>query len=166
MSDLVSLDSAIRTVGCRFSLPSSKPTWFERSASVMSMGAYSILANLMIALRAAPELADAFTFDDMVRTALKWRSNCPSCRSYEACAEEPLPRGRVRHTDKELKSGCSTWNAQIGRETTYQTVDLRAQENSFTGCAMLRALIGTGDPGWVNGSRTHEERTMTSTSLP
>jgi len=89
------------------------------------------LANEMLALRNAPEIAECFTFDEMMRAPILAKA-LPAAPGAEILAADELPRP-VRDTDV---SQLQEWlqNAglpKIGRETTHQAVDLRAQERAF-----------------------------------
>jgi len=88
------------------------------------------LANLMLALRAAPEIADAFRFDEMTRAPLLTRP-LPAVERAEG-ELGPYPRP-VRDTDvSQLQEWLQREGLlKIGQEVTHQAVDLRAQERSF-----------------------------------
>jgi predicted P-loop ATPase len=88
------------------------------------------LANVMVALRTAPEICDSFTYDEMLRAPLLVRP----LPAIEGSPDDdgPFPRP-VRDTDV---SALQEWLQhrglpKIGRETTHQAVDLRAQERAF-----------------------------------
>jgi predicted P-loop ATPase len=85
----------------------------------------------MVAMRAAPEVAEAFTFDEMLRSPIL-AQQLPLAPNGEAPGADPPPRP-VRDTDV---SQLQEWlqhagMPKIGRETTHQAVDLRAQERGF-----------------------------------
>ena len=88
------------------------------------------LANMMIALRTAPEIADAFTFDEMMRAPILTRA----LPVVEGVAGElgPYPRP-VRDADvSQLQEWLQRAGLpRIGMDMTHQAVDLRAQERSF-----------------------------------
>jgi hypothetical protein len=89
------------------------------------------LANVMIALRSAPELADAFTFDEMLRAPILAKG-LPRAPNAEPAGADPLPRP-VRDTDvSQLQEFLQRAGLpKIGKDTTHQAVDYRAQERAF-----------------------------------
>jgi len=91
-----------------------------------------ILANIMVALRGAPELAAAFRYDDMLRAAIL-ETALPLADGAELPDCSAPPPRPVRDTDV---SQIQEWLQhvglpKIGKETTHQAVDLRAQERAF-----------------------------------
>lgn len=83
------------------------------------------LANAMLALRSAPEVADAFSYDEMACAAILEHA-LPGMDAVE----EPRP---VRDTDV---SALQEWLQlvgipKIGKDPIHQAVDLRAVERSF-----------------------------------
>jgi predicted P-loop ATPase len=88
------------------------------------------LANVMIMLRAAPEVADAFAFDEMLRAVMLMRA----LPLVEGAAGDlgPYPRP-VRDSDvSQLQEfGQRAALPRIGMDMTHQAVDLRAQERAF-----------------------------------
>jgi hypothetical protein len=89
------------------------------------------LANLVVALRAATELADAFTFDEMLRTPVLAK-RLPRVPNAGPASADPLPRP-VRDTDvSQLQEWLQRAGLpKIGNDMTHQAVDLRAQERAF-----------------------------------
>jgi predicted P-loop ATPase len=85
----------------------------------------------LIALRAAPEIADAFSFDEMMRAPILAKQ-LPVAPGAEHLDAGPLPRP-VRDNDvsqlQEWLQHCGL--SKIGRDTTHQAVDQRAQELAF-----------------------------------
>jgi predicted P-loop ATPase len=90
-----------------------------------------VLANIMISLRQAPELADAFMFDEMLRAPILAKE-LPRPPKAEPDKADPLPRP-VRDTDiSQLQEGLQhAGMPKVGKDTTHQAVDLRAQERAF-----------------------------------
>lgn len=90
-----------------------------------------ILANLMIALRSAPEIAEAFAFDEMLRAPLLTRP-LPAAQRAEAANYGPFPQP-VRDPDvSQLQEFLQHAGLpKIGKESTHQAVELRAQERAF-----------------------------------
>jgi hypothetical protein len=89
------------------------------------------LANLLVALRAAPELAGAFAYDAMLRATILTKE-LPVAPCGESANSDPLPRP-IRDTDV---SQLQEWlqhkgMPKIGKDQTHQAVDQRAQECAF-----------------------------------
>jgi hypothetical protein len=89
-----------------------------------------ILRNLMLGLRGAPEIADAFTFDEMMRAPILVHA-LPFVEGASP-GDGPYPRP-VQDTDV---SRLQEWlqcegMPKIGKDLTHQAVDLRAQERAF-----------------------------------
>lgn len=109
--------------------------------------ALPILANIMIALRSAPELADAFSYDEMLRAPILSRE-LPIAPGAEPAVAGPLPRP-VRDTDvSQLQEWLQHKGlSKIGREITHQAVDQRAQERAFHPIRdYLGSLAWDGEP--------------------
>ena len=106
-----------------------------------------ILANILVGLREAPEIAEAFTFDEMLRAPLIV-APLPAVEGVEISDEGPFPRP-VRDTDV---SRLQEWlqrqgMPKIGRDMTHQAVDQRAQEKSFHPVRdYLDGLVWDGKP--------------------
>jgi predicted P-loop ATPase len=104
------------------------------------------LVNLMIPLRHAPEIADAFTFDEMMRAPILTRA-LPAVERAEG-ELGPYPRP-VRDADvSQLQEWLQRKGLpRIGVDVTHQAVDLRAQERSFHPVRdYLNALEWDGKP--------------------
>jgi predicted P-loop ATPase len=89
------------------------------------------LANLLVALRAAPELTSAFAYDGMLRAPILTKK-LPVAPAGESANGDPLPRP-LRDTDV---SQLQEWlqhkgMPKIGAAQTHQAVDQRAQERVF-----------------------------------
>jgi predicted P-loop ATPase len=108
-----------------------RPSWLAGALTDERGRVLPILANLMIALRAAPEIADAFTFDEMLRASILCKE-LPVAPGAERSSGEQFPRA-VRDTDvSQLQEWLQHAGLpKIGRETTHQAVDQRAQERAF-----------------------------------
>jgi predicted P-loop ATPase len=89
------------------------------------------LANLLVALRAAPELIDVFAFDEMIRAPILMK-DLPIAPRGARANNEPLPRS-VRDTDvSQLQEWLQHMGMpRIGKDQTHQAVDQRAQERAF-----------------------------------
>ncbi len=131
-----------------------RPEWLIGAITDDRNRILPVLRNVMIALRGAPELAEAFRFDEMLRAAIL-ETALPLANGAElADCSAPLPRP-VRDTDV---SQIQEWLQDVGlpktgRETTHQAVDLRAQERAFHPVRdYLTALAWDGTPridGWI-----------------
>jgi hypothetical protein len=91
----------------------------------------AVLANVMLALRAAPELADALTFDEMMRAPILNRE-LPLANGATRTTAGALPRP-IQDTDA---SQLQEWLQHAGlpkiaRDTVHQAAHLRAQERAF-----------------------------------
>ena len=91
----------------------------------------AVLANIMLALRGAHELADALTFDEMMRAPILNRE-LPLADGAARTTAGALPRP-IQDTDA---SQLQEWLQhaglpKIGRDTVHQGVHLRAQERAF-----------------------------------
>jgi hypothetical protein len=91
----------------------------------------SNLANLLVGLRAAPELVGAFAFDGMQRAPILMKE-LPVAPGGNAGNNEHLPR-MVRDTDvSQLQEWLQHMGMpKIGKDQTHQAVDQRAQECAF-----------------------------------
>ena len=89
------------------------------------------LANLMVALRNAPEIADAFAFDEMLHATILCMP-LPIARCGEI-ANADLPQRPIRDSDvSQLQEWLQHLGMpKIGKDQTYQAVDQRAQERAF-----------------------------------
>ena len=113
------------------------------------------LANAALALRGAPELRDAFSFDELQRLVIVGKP-LPLVETAEPRNTAPPPRPL---TDADV-SQVQEWLQhnglpKIGRDTTHQAVTLRAQERSFHPVrAYLDGLAWDGRPR-LNSWLTH-----------
>ena len=89
------------------------------------------LANVLVALREAPELVDAFAFDEMAQAKLL-RCRLPAAPTGKPGGDGPFPRP-VRDEDlsqlQEWLQYCGL--PRIGQMTVHQAVAQRARELSF-----------------------------------
>jgi predicted P-loop ATPase len=89
------------------------------------------LANALIALRGAPELSDAFAFDEMLQAPILLKE-LPVAPKGESASIGPAPRP-IRDTDvSQLQEWLQHLGMpRIGKDATHQAVDQRAQERAF-----------------------------------
>ncbi len=106
------------------------PSWLSGATCDDRGRALPNLANLMIALRHAPQIADAFTFDEMMCAPILARALPAVARAEGDFGPYPRP---VRDADvSQLQEWLQREGLpRIGQELTHQAVDLRAQEQSF-----------------------------------
>ena len=108
-----------------------RPAWLSDAVEDEGGRILPILANVTLALRSAPELREAFTFDELQRQIIVAR-------------ELPLAAGaEPRHAGAPPRPFCDADASQvqewlqraglpkIGRETVHQAIGLRAQERAF-----------------------------------
>jgi predicted P-loop ATPase len=89
------------------------------------------LANVLIALRAAPELVDALAYDAMLCAAVLIKE-FPIAPNAALASRDPVPRP-VRDSDVSQLQEFLQHNGmpKVGKDITHQVVDQRAQECSF-----------------------------------
>jgi predicted P-loop ATPase len=109
----------------------SRPYWLDRCIADERGRIVPNLANLMVPLRTALEISDAFAFDAMLQTPIL-RRELPIAPNGKSANSDPLPRP-VRDADvSQLQEWLQHQGIpKIGRDQTHQAVDLRAQECSF-----------------------------------
>ena len=89
------------------------------------------LANAMIVLRGAPEVADAFRFDEMLRAAILEKA-LPLAAGASGVIAGALPRPIQDADVSQLQEWLQRFGLpKIGRDTVHQAVHLRAQERAF-----------------------------------
>jgi predicted P-loop ATPase len=127
--------------------PRAGTPWLEPAITDDRGRVLPILANIMIGLREAPEIAQAFVYDEMLRAPLIVQA-LPIVDGAESSDQGPFPRS-VRDTDV---SRMQEWlqhqgMPKIGRDMTHQAVDQRAQERAFHPVRdYLTALAWDGTP--------------------
>jgi len=111
--------------------PSSLPAWLKGAIDDDRGRVLPNLANVMIALRRAPELVETFTYDEMLRAPVL-NHPLPVVEGMEAVETEPLPRPLQDSDVSRLQEWLQHAGLpKIGRETTHQAVDQRARERAF-----------------------------------
>lgn len=106
----------------------AEPLWFANMVRDERGRVIANLANVMVALRSVPELAEAFAYDEMMRAPIL-KASLPGADAPEAGV---LPR-MLRDTDV---SSLQEWLQheglpKIGKDTCHQATDLRAGECAF-----------------------------------
>lgn len=107
-----------------------KAAWLKQATCDDRGRPVANLANAMVALRHAPEIADAFAFDDMLQAPILLASLPAVTPEGADPVESPRP---VRDTDV---SQVQEWMQlaglpRLGKDTVHQAVDLRARECAF-----------------------------------
>ena len=170
MNDVVSLKMIARDrsrmAKSRPSRPrASRPPWLSAALADERDRILPIHANLMLALRSAPEIAEAFKFDEMMCAPILFRE-LPVAPGGERASSGLLPRpvtdGDVSQLQEWLQHAGLP---KIGRETTHQAVDQRAQERAFHPVRdYLGALAWDGRPASSVGLPTTWEPNRRRTS--
>ena len=110
---------------------SEGPPWLGLCVTDDSARVIPNHANLMVALRAAPEINDAFAFDEMMQAPVL-RRELPIAPNGMSATTGQLPRP-VRDTDvsqvQEWLQHCGL--PKVSKDQTHQAVDQRAQECAF-----------------------------------
>jgi predicted P-loop ATPase len=105
------------------------PPWLSGAVCDDRGAALSILSNVMIALRNQPEIADAFTFDEMLRASMLTQALPVIGRPADL---GPYPRP-VRDTDATQVQEWLQREAlpRITKDMTFQAIEHRARARSF-----------------------------------
>ena len=169
MSDVVSLKNAVaskRQRDRKSSVAACAPSWLTQCLSDDRGRVLPNLANALIALRSAPETADAFGFDEMQQTAVL-RHELPVAPEGTA-AGGPFPRPARDADGSQLQEWLQHAGLpKIGREQVFQALDQRAEERrthpvrdfldglAWNGQprigAWLRTYLGAADTEYIKG---------------
>ena len=119
-----------RSNGAAKRLKTNLPPWLTSAICDDRGRVVPILGNIMVALRNAPGLADAFAFDAMLCAPILTRALPVTGSSI--CEPGPYPRP-VRDSDVSQLQEWLQREAlpRISKDVTYQAVDLRARERTF-----------------------------------
>jgi predicted P-loop ATPase len=154
------VDAAARVVSIaaakkpkRRSAHAEEPEWLRGAISDERGRLLPNLANVALALRRAPELADAFSFDELERRVIV-NADLPLAKGAEARAgpapPRPLSDADVSQVQEFLQHAGLP---KASRETTHQAIALRAQERGFHPVrAYLDGLVWDRRPrldGWL-----------------
>jgi predicted P-loop ATPase len=106
------------------------PAWLDKAISDERGQILPILRNAAIALREAPELKQAFRFDELQQLVIvdKLLPLAPGAEPCNALHPRPLSDGDVSRIQEWLQH---VGIPKIGREITGQAIALRARERSF-----------------------------------
>jgi predicted P-loop ATPase len=130
MTELIPLNAAIRRK--RRHKSDAAPAFWLRNCLWDDRGQIvPNLANLLVALRAAPELIDVFAFDEMLRAPILMK-DLPVAPRGASANNETLPKP-VRDTDvSQLQEWLQHMGMpRIGKDQTHQAVEQRAQARAF-----------------------------------
>jgi predicted P-loop ATPase len=107
------------------------PAWADRCIKDDMERIIPNLANVLVALRALPEVAEAFAYDSMLKVAIL-RKELPVSPGGESASSGPLPR-YVRDEDvSQLQEWLQHMGVpKIGHDQVHQAVDQRAMERAF-----------------------------------
>jgi predicted P-loop ATPase len=107
------------------------PDWAERCIKDDFGRIIPNLANVLVALRALPEIADAFAHDEMSCVTII-RAALPAAPHGESASVAPFPRA-VRDEDvSQLQEWLQHQGIpKIGKDQIHQAVDQRAMERAF-----------------------------------
>jgi predicted P-loop ATPase len=107
------------------------PEWAHRCIKDDNDRIIPNLANVLVALRALPEVVDAFAYDSMLKVATL-RRELPVAPGGESASSGPLPKS-VRDEDvSQLQEWLQHMGMpKIGRDQVHQAVDQRAMERAF-----------------------------------
>jgi hypothetical protein len=125
------IDLATRRPAARKRTARELPDWAGRCIKDDMGRIVPNLANVLVALRALPELAGAFAYDAMLRAAVL-RKDLPVAPGGASASSGPLPRS-VRDEDvSQLQEWLQHMGMpKIGRDQVHQAVDQRAMERAF-----------------------------------
>jgi len=108
-----------------------RPDWLRNAIEDDRGRIVPNLANAALALRSAPELREAFTFDELERRIIVDR-DLPLAAGAEARAAPPPPRpfGDADASQVQEWLQCAGL-PKVGREIVHQAIALRARERAF-----------------------------------
>ncbi|MFC7478428.1 VapE domain-containing protein [Dankookia sp. GCM10030260] len=127
LDDIYAKEAAARDAGRRPPGPPHQFEWLSRCQRDGRDQPRPNLANAMLALREAPELAGLVAYDEMLRAALLQRA-VPGTNDTDDQCPRPL-----RDTDVTAVQEWLQLAGLVGlsKDTAHQAVDLRARERSF-----------------------------------
>jgi predicted P-loop ATPase len=107
------------------------PDWADRCIKDDMGRIIPNLANVLVALRALPEVEEAFAYDRMLRVTIL-RKDLPVAPGGESASAGPLPRS-VRDEDvSQLQEWLQHMGMpKIGKDQVHQAIDQRAMERAF-----------------------------------
>jgi hypothetical protein len=107
------------------------PDWAERCIKDDMGRIIPNLANALIPLAASPEVAEAFAYDEMTRTAIL-RAALPVAPRGEGASGGPFPRAVTDADVNQLQEWLQHQGLpKIGKDQVHQAVDQRAMERAF-----------------------------------
>jgi predicted P-loop ATPase len=150
-AEVVSISSAKRAA--ERALAPDLPPWLEGALYDERLRVMPILRNVTLALRAAPELENAFSFDELARMVMV-EAPLPLASGAAPRGFSPLPRPLSDVDVSQVQEWLQAAGLpRIGREVMHQAIALRAQERAFHPVrGYLDALVHDGRPrlgGWL-----------------
>ena len=129
MADLVSIDGALKAKRRKPAAPSAP--WLKGCILDDRGRIIANLANVMVALRAAPDLVEAFAYDAMLCAPVLMKE-LPVAPGGESVGGDVPPRPVSDSDVSQLQEFLQhSGLPKVGKDTTHQAVDQRAQERSF-----------------------------------
>jgi predicted P-loop ATPase len=123
--------ATVRKSNAKRRAPSRRADWLRSAVEDDRGRVLPILANVALALRSAPELREAFSYDELQRLVIVDRE-LPLAEGADSRATatppRPLADGDVSQVQEWLQ-----WQGmpKVGRDTVHQAIALRAQERAF-----------------------------------
>lgn len=128
-ADVVSISSAKRPA--KPAAAPDLPPWLEGALYDDRLRVMPILRNVALALRAAPELENAFSFDELARMIMV-EAPLPLASGAPPRGFSPLPRPLTDTDVSQVQEWLqSAGLPRIGREVMHQAIALRAQERAY-----------------------------------
>jgi hypothetical protein len=102
-----------------------RPTWMEQMVVGSRSEPPAVLANVMVAMRSDPAIANAFAYNEMLRgVVLMHEIGNPA----DTLPARPITDDDVASLQEYLQNQGLT---RLGKDTAHQAVDLRAREKSY-----------------------------------
>jgi predicted P-loop ATPase len=112
-------------------LTSDRPNWLADAVDDDRGRVLPILRNVALALRSAPQLAEAFSFDELQRFVIV-DTDLPLAEGAGERNVAPPPRPLTDADVSQVQEWLQSMGLpKIGREIVHQAISLRAQERAF-----------------------------------
>jgi predicted P-loop ATPase len=102
-----------------------RPTWMEQMVVGSKSEPPAVLANVMVAMRSDPAIANAFAYNEMLRGVVLMHEIGDPADTVPA---RPITDDDVASLQEYLQNQGLT---RLGKDTAHQAVDLRAREKSY-----------------------------------
>jgi hypothetical protein len=111
--------------------PGDRPGWLANAVIDEKGRIVSNVANTLLSLRGAPELAGVLAYDELLRATVLVK-DLPLTANAQHASRDPLPRPVVDEDVTQIQEWIQ-WNglATIGREIVHQAIDRRGREFPF-----------------------------------